>query len=59
VVGEVAANPAVNATNDRDNVTLLPFILPPRATSGDDVAAARPSVQHYAAGIDLHANLVD
>jgi len=33
--------------------------LPPRATSGDDSAAARPSIQHDEAGIDLHANLVD
>jgi len=31
--------------------------LPPRATSGDDLATARPSVQHDEAGIDLHANL--
>jgi len=38
-------NPAVTATNERDNITLLPSILPPRATSGDhDSAAARPSV---------------
>jgi len=50
------ANPAVTATNKSDNVTLLPSILPPRATSGDDSAAACPSVQHD--GIDLHANLV-
>jgi len=33
--------------------------LPPRATSGDDSATARPSVQHNEAVIDLHANLVD
>jgi len=52
-------NPAVTATNERDNVTLLPSILPSRATSGNDSAAARPSVQHDEAGIDLHANLVD
>ena len=50
-------NPAVTSTNERDNITLLPSILPPRATSGDDSAAARPSVQHDEAGIDLHANL--
>jgi len=37
-------NPAVTATNERDNITLLPSILLPRATSGDDSAAARPSV---------------
>jgi len=49
----------VTATNERDNVTLLPSILPPRATSGDDLATARSSVQHDAASIDLHANLVD
>ena len=53
------ANSAVTATNERDNVTLLPSILPPRATSGDDLVAARPSVQQDEAGIDLHANLVD
>jgi len=29
------------------------------ATSGDDSAAVRPSVQHNEAGINLHANLVD
>ena len=52
-------DPAVTVTNERDNITLLPSILPPRATSGDDSAAARPSVQHDEAGIDLHANLVD
>jgi len=52
-------NPAVTATNERDNITLLPSILPPCATSGDDLAAARPSVQHDEAGINLHANLVD
>ena len=51
-------NPAVTATNKSDNVTLLPSILPPRATSGDDSAAMRPSVQHHEAGIDLHADLV-
>jgi len=50
-------NPAVTATNQHDNITLLPSILPPRATSGK--TAARPSVQHDEAGIDLHANLVD
>ena len=52
-------DPAVTVTNERDNITLLPSILPPRATSGDDSAAARPSVQHDEAGIDLHANIVD
>jgi len=49
----------VTATNEHDNVTLLPSILLPRTTSGDDLAAARPSVQHDESGIDLHANLVD
>ena len=39
-------NPAVTATDERDNVTLLPSIFPPRANSGNDSAAARPSVQH-------------
>ena len=39
-------NPAVTATNEHDNITLLPSILPPRATSDDDSASARPSVQH-------------
>jgi len=52
-------NPAVTATNEHHNITLLPSILPPPATSGDASAAARPSVQHDEAGIDLHANLVD
>jgi len=52
------ANPAVTATNKSDNVTLLPSILPPCATSGDDSATACPFVQHDEAGIDLHANLV-
>jgi len=52
-------NPVVTATNERDNITLLPSILPPCATSGDDSAATRPSEQHDEAFIDLHANLVD
>jgi len=39
------ANSAVPATNEtRDNATLLSSILPPRATSSDDLAAVRPSV---------------
>jgi len=46
------ANRAVTATNERDNVTLLPSILPPCATSGENSASARPSVQHDEAGID-------
>jgi len=54
----LVANPAVTATNKSDNVTLLPSILPLHTTSGHDSAAARPSVQHDEAGIDLHANLV-
>jgi len=49
----------VTATNGCDNITLLPSILPPRATSGDDSDAARLSVQHNEVGIDLYANLVD
>ena len=49
----------MTATNERDNITLLPSILPLRATSGDDSAAARPSAQHDGVGINLHANLVD
>jgi len=44
-------NPAVTATNERDNITLLPSILPPRVTSGDDSATACPSVQHDEAGM--------
>jgi len=52
-------NPAVTATHEHDNITLLPSILQLCATSGDASAAARPSVQHDEAGIDLHANLVD
>jgi len=42
---EKGANSAVPATNEtRDNATLMSFILPPHATSGDDLAAVRPSV---------------
>jgi len=55
----VVNNPAVTATNEHDNVTLLPSILPLHATSGDTSAAARPSIQHDEAGVDLHANLLD
>jgi len=41
------ANPAVPATNEtRDNGALLPSILTPHATSGDDLAAVCPSIQH-------------
>jgi len=55
-----AANPAVPATNEtRDNVTLLPSILRPCTTSDDDLAAARPSIQHDEAGIDPHTNHAD
>ena len=60
-------NSAVTTTDERatfgddsaehDNITVVPSILPPRATFGD--AAARPCVQYDEAGIDLHANLVD
>ena len=60
-------NSAVTTTDQRatfgddsaehDSITVVPSILPPRATFGD--AAARPSVQYNEAGIDLHANLVD
>jgi len=53
------ANSAVTATDKHDNVTLLPSILPSCATSGDDSAAARPSIQHDEVSIYLHANLVD
>jgi len=42
----VRTNPAVTATNESDNIILLPSILFPRTTSGDDSAVARPSVQH-------------
>jgi len=39
--------PAVLATIEaRENSTLLPTILPPRATSDNDLAAARPFVEH-------------
>jgi len=51
-------NPALPATDEtRNNVTLLPSILPPRANSGYASAAERPSVQHDGAGINLHAYL--
>ena len=53
----VLTQPATDKT--RDNFMLLPFILRLRANSVDASAAARPSVQHDEAGIDLHANLVD
>jgi len=44
--------PAVSATNEaRENATLLPTILPPRASSDDDLAAARPYVEHNEASI--------
>jgi len=33
--------------------------LPPHATSGDDIAAARPSVAYDKDDINLHANLAD
>jgi len=52
-------NPAVTATNEHDNITLLASIVPPRATSADASASARPSVQHNEAGINLHANFID
>jgi len=45
-------DPTVPATNkERENATLLPTILPPHATSGDDLAAARPFIEHYASSI--------
>jgi len=52
-------NSAVTAANERDNITALSSILLSRSTSGDNSATARPSVQHYEAGINLHTNLVD
>ena len=52
--------PAVPATDkSRENSTLLPTILLPCATSCDDLAAARPFVEHDEPGINLHANLAD
>jgi len=54
----IVRNSVVTATNERDNITPLPSILPSRSTFGDDSAAARPSVQHDETGIDLHANLL-
>ena len=52
--------PAVPVTNEtRENATLLSINLPPRTTSDDDLAVARPSVEHDEAGIDLHTNLAD
>ena len=54
------ANPTVTVTNERDNVTILPSILPLRATSTDDSTAARPPVHRIdEAGINLYANLFD
>jgi len=49
----------VTNANERDHVTLLASILPLCATSGDDLVASRPAVEHDEAGINLHANLVD
>jgi len=61
VRNDTSALPASNEA--RKNVTLLPTllpkILPPCATSGDDFAAASPSVACDGDGIDLQANLVD
>jgi len=52
--------PAVPTTNEaREIATLLPTILPPHTTSGNDLAFARPSVENDEAGTDLHANLAD
>jgi len=39
------------AKEERENATLLPTILPPRISSGDDLAAARPSIEHDRASI--------
>jgi len=42
----------VPATNEaRKNATLLPTIWPPRDTSDDDLAAARPSVKYNEASL--------
>ena len=42
----------VPATNEaRENATLLPTIWPPRDTSDDDLAAARPSVKYNEASL--------
>ena len=53
------AKPAVTATNERDNIILLSSILPQRATSVDDSATARPSIQHDEVRINLFANLIN
>jgi len=52
-------NPAVPDTNKtRNNATLLPSILPPRATSGDDLATAHPFIQHDEASIYTQTLLI-
>jgi len=51
--------PAVPAANKaRENATLLPTILPLRATSGNDSATARPSVEHDEASIYTQTLLI-
>jgi len=43
----MCATPAIPAIyQTHQNLTLLPTILPPRTTSGEDLAAVRPSVEH-------------
>jgi len=50
--------PALPASQDTNKAcTLLPTILPPRATHGNNFAAARHSVECDDAGIDVHARL--
>jgi len=63
------ANSPLNARNDtpalpasqeaNEAPTLLPMILPPRTTCGNDFAAACHAVERDEAGIDLHDNLAD
>jgi len=57
VCNDTPVLPAANKV--RENATLLPKILPSRATSGDDFAAVRPSVAYNEDGINLYENLAN
>ena len=51
--------PSEPVLDEADVNTLLQMILPPRATSDDDFAAACPFFECDQAGIDLHAHLAN